>query len=139
MQGQMLGNLPFLVEKRNRLLRNKGEGMPQAVEPGPARQQAEEACPTRCLGAASGWEGVSRGAGGLALLTSPIPLPGGVRSDYSNRTHILWQLSHTTSLIVELRWLFPRCLWSWKYHPSLCAQPLVSGHHFPLYHEWRLH
>ena len=38
MQGQVLGNLPFSVEKKNQLLRNKGEGMPQAMEPGPARQ-----------------------------------------------------------------------------------------------------
>lgn len=43
-------------------------------------------------------------------LTSPIPLPGGVKGDYSNPTHILWQLSHTTSLITEFRWPFPRCL-----------------------------
>ena len=124
MQGQVSRKLLFLVEKRNP---RKKEGMSQATEPGPASQWAEEACPTRCTGAASGWEGAPRGAGGLALLTSPIPLHGGVRGDYSNPTHILWQLSHTTSLIVEFRWSFPSCLWNWKLASfPLCSAPGVG-------------
>ena len=63
----------------------------------------------------------------LALLTLPIPLHGGVRGDYSNPTHILWQLSHMTSLIVEFRWPFPSCLWNWKLASfPLCSAPGVG-------------